>query len=103
MQVYSAILVLSNLALKSPQCQGPIGSGSDLRSRRGRPVTQQATFRARPGQKTSHGRSASPSLIPSLQRPARKRAPFLVDGPIVSAAGYLSLSNYGSGLLLPAC
>ncbi|KAL0158948.1 hypothetical protein M9458_047024, partial [Cirrhinus mrigala] len=55
---------------------------------RGRPVTRQATFRARPGQKTSHGWSASPSLIPSLQRPARKRAPFLVDGPIVSAAGY---------------
>lgn len=40
---------------------------------------------------------------PSIQRPAWKRVPFLVDGPIVSAAGYLSLSNYGSGLLLPAC
>lgn len=40
---------------------------------------------------------------PSIQRPAWKRVSFLVDGPIVSAAGYLSLSNYGSGLLLPAC
>lgn len=34
---------------------------------------------------------------------AWKRAPLSADGAAVSAAGHLSLSNYGSGLLLPAC